>query len=86
MPAFRIEVCTYERRYRLQNAGRRKVPVTEMVPAGFRSVTAEFPGFMEALTWCEEHSTPEREYRVAGEIAVPNGVPVDERPPPTFEV
>ena len=86
MPAFRIEVCTYERRYGLRLASGREVPVTEMVPAEFRSVTAEFPGFMEALTWCEEHSTPEREYRVAGEIAVPNGVPVDERTPPTFEV
>ncbi len=85
MPAFRIEVCTYERSYRLQNVGGREVPVTEMVPAGFRSVTAEFPGFMEALTWCEEHSTPEREYRVAGEVVAPSGTPMDEGTPPMFE-
>ena len=72
MPSYRIEVCTYERRYTLRSTGGFEVPVTEMVPTGFHTVTAEFPGFMEALEWCGEHSTPEREYRVAGEIAPDN--------------
>lgn len=65
MPEFRIEECTYARSYDVRVMGEREVPVAEYLPTGFRTYTMEFEDFEDALIWCEDHSTPEREYAVA---------------------
>ena len=76
MAEFLIEVCSYAKSYDLRTeavrdpvtgrvTGERQVPVSTMVPVGFRTSRMEFADRQAALQWCEERSTPEREYRLA---------------------
>ena len=89
MAEFSIEVCSYTKSYDLRTevvrdpvtgrvTGERQVPVSTMVPVGFRTSRMEFADRQAALQWCEERSTPEREYRLADdEDDAPWGADVD---------